>query len=173
MNIEKKKKIIKVIKSNLKEYKYIYFIDISKFKSKLLLKFKKDCYNNNIKIKHIKNSLLKRIFKNIKKKNILFYNSTFIMFSKNINISAKIIKNNLVYINNIEYPIFKGALIEKSLYIGENLNFLINLKPKKVIILNIITLLKKMIINLLLTYKYNNNQRFLNLLKILINKNLK
>ncbi|WGH24624.1 MAG: 50S ribosomal protein L10 [Candidatus Shikimatogenerans bostrichidophilus] len=160
--------IIKKIKGIIKEYKYLYFIDISRFNSNLLNNFKRECYNNNITLTNVKNNLLKRIFKN-KYKNI-FYGSTYLMFTNNINISAKIIKNNQISINNILYPIFKGAIIDKVYFINYKISDIIKLNSKENIIFNILYLLKNKIKLNLIKYNIYINNIILNMIKSLKKK---
>lgn len=163
MNIKRKKGILKNIKNYLIKYKYIYFIDISRFKSNILYIFKKDCYKNNVILKNIKNTLLKKILN--KKLHKILFNSTFLMLSNNINISARIIMNNSIYINNVSYPIFKGAYINNVIYIGrDKLNDLLKIKSKEENIVNIILLLNNYLKNLILKYKIYNNYKILNII---------
>ncbi|MDH3004400.1 MAG: 50S ribosomal protein L10 [Candidatus Shikimatogenerans sp. JK-2022] len=169
MNLIKKKKILKLINSYFKKYEYIYFIDISRFKSDILFKFRKDCYLNKIILKKIKNTLLKKVIN--KKLHKILINNTFLMFSKNINKPTEIINKNNIIINNINYPILKGASIDNEIYIGENIiTILSNLKSKDEIIYKIIFLLKNYFYNFFLNYKINSSKKLFNIINILKNK---
>ncbi|MDH3004613.1 MAG: 50S ribosomal protein L10 [Candidatus Shikimatogenerans sp. JK-2022] len=159
--MNKKKIIIKNIKNNKKKYKFIYIIDISRFTSNILYNFKKDCYYNNIILKNVKNNLLKKVLD--KKYHKILNGPTFLMFSNKINLPAQIIKKYGIYINNIYYPIFKGALIKN--FIIYDLNKLLYIKSKSKTIINIIYLLKRLIIYNLINYKNYCNFIFLNILK--------
>ncbi|WGH28109.1 MAG: hypothetical protein NHG07_00020 [Candidatus Shikimatogenerans bostrichidophilus] len=131
--------------------------------------FRKKCYLNKIKIINVKNSLLKKIFY---KKKIIFKkilpilnNNSYIMFSNNINISAKIINNNLININNIYYPILKLAYVNNNFYYGNNnLNILSNIKSKYDLIKDIIINFKYSINKFLFFYI---NYKIINLFKII------
>ncbi|WGH24810.1 MAG: 50S ribosomal protein L10 [Candidatus Shikimatogenerans bostrichidophilus] len=162
MNKKDKILIIKKIKKDINKYKYLYFIDISRFNSNLLNLFKRECYNNNIILKNVKNNLLKKILN--KKISKILYGSTFLMFSNNINISAIIIKKYQISINNILYPIFKGAIIDSINFIDYELNDLIKLKSKNNIIFDIVNLLSNKIKDDLLRYHIYINNKILNIL---------
>ncbi|MDH3005105.1 MAG: 50S ribosomal protein L10 [Candidatus Shikimatogenerans sp. JK-2022] len=167
MNI-KKKYIYNKIYKYFKKYKYLYIINISRFNSNLLYKFKKDCYSNNIILINIKNNLLKLIFKKlkIKKLNKILIYSTSLMFSNNINISAKIINNHKIHIYDKIYPIFKAAYLDNTIYIGEKyLKFLYNIKSKEEILLNILLNIKNTFNNFITNYINNYNNILFNIIK--------
>ncbi|WGH27115.1 MAG: 50S ribosomal protein L10 [Candidatus Shikimatogenerans bostrichidophilus] len=172
INKKKKKKIIIKINKLFKKYNNFYIIDIYKYNSSQLFNFRKKCYFNNIKIINIKNTLLKIIFKKkINKISPYLVKNSYIMFSKNINISAKIIKDNKIYFNKSYYPILKVAFINNKLFYGDkNLNLLCYIKSKEDLIKELILNLKKKFNNFIFlnfNYKIIN---FLKLIEILKNK---
>ncbi|WGH25174.1 MAG: 50S ribosomal protein L10 [Candidatus Shikimatogenerans bostrichidophilus] len=169
---KKKIKILYKIKKNFKKYKYIYFINIYKFNSDLFYKFKEDCYNNDIKLMNVKNTLLKIILKKIKKTNLfkILINNTFIMYSNNINICPIIIKKHKIYIDNQSYPSLKAAYLNDYVYFGEkNLNKLIHIKSKEEYLFNILLDLNNIFSNLILNYKNYYNNKILNIVTTLKN----
>ncbi|WGH26087.1 MAG: 50S ribosomal protein L10 [Candidatus Shikimatogenerans bostrichidophilus] len=141
-----KKKNLKLLNKYFKKYNNYYIINIYKYNCNNLFKIRKKCFNLKIKFLNIKNNLLKLIFKKKKKILSLLVNNNFIMFSKNINNPAKIIKNNKKLIDNKYYPILKLACINNEFYYGEKyLNFLCKTKSKNNLLIDIILILKNYI----------------------------
>lgn len=163
--------ILNKIKDIVKRYKYIFCIDISKLNSTILLDLKKSCYYNNIKLNNFKNTLLKKVLNN--KIHKILLGPTFLMYSNNMGSIINIIKKNQININNIQYPIFKGALIESIEFLSNKytLKDLGRIKPKNETILKIIKILTEKIVLSLLKFKLYRNNIMLNIIKGLTNKN--
>ena len=77
--------------------------------------------------------------------------NTALMFSDTGNAPAKVIKK---FRKNFEKPILKGAFIEESIYIGDDvLDTLVNIKSKEELIGEVITLLQSPAQNLISALK--------------------
>jgi large subunit ribosomal protein L10 len=94
--------------------------------------------------------------------------NTALMFSEVGNAPAKIIKN---FRKKSEKPILKGAFVEESIYLGDDLlDTLVNIKSKEELIGEIITLLQSPTKNLISALK-SSGSKISGVLKTLSEKN--
>ena len=102
------------------------------------------CFNSNIKLSVVKNTLLEKAmeasdkdFGNLKE---VLKGNTSLMFSDVGNTPAKLIKN---FRKKSEKPVLKGAYIEEAIYIGDDqIDVLESIKSKEELIGEVITLLQ-------------------------------
>ena len=102
------------------------------------------CFNSNIKLSVVKNTLLEKAmeasdkdFGNLKE---VLKGNTSLMFSDVGNTPAKLIKN---FRKKSEKPLLKGAYIEEAIYIGDDqIDVLESIKSKEELIGEVITLLQ-------------------------------
>ncbi|WP_185872091.1 50S ribosomal protein L10 [Blattabacterium cuenoti] len=163
MNNNKKKKKEKELLelfSILSNNKTIYFINISNLNSNQIFILRKNFYEFNIKMKVIKNTLLKKSLEKIENKKFssffsILNGNTTILFSnlENGNIASKIIKNFHIQ-EKCESPYLKGAYVNESFYFGnKDLDILINIKSKEDYIIDILYILQFPIENIILSIK--------------------
>lgn len=165
--IETVENLISILSNN----QIIYLVDFSGINAEKTSEFRRDCFKYQAKLQVIKNTLLKKAIELVNNKKFNFFydllkGNTALIISKVNNIPAKIIKN---FREKIKYkkPIFKGAYIEESFYIGdENLINLINIKSKEELIIDIIVLLQSSIKNVIFGLQ-SENQKILNILQFL------
>ena len=155
MNKDQKQNIIDLIKSQLDSTSTIYITDCSGLDATSTSKLRRECFKSNIKLSVVKNTLLSRAMDGVDKdfgdlKSQLVGN-TALMFSDTGNAPAKVIKK---FRKNFEKPILKGAFIEESIYIGDDvLDSLVNIKSKEELIGEVITLLQSPAKNLISALK--------------------
>jgi large subunit ribosomal protein L10 len=144
MRREEKTDIIDSLATTLKEYSHFYLTDTAQLNAADTSDLRRKCFENQIKLVVVKNTLLKRALEQAGLEcGELFpvlKGSTAVMFSNNGNTPAKMIKE---FRRSHPKPLIKGAFIEESVYVGENLlETLVALKSREELIGDIIMLLQ-------------------------------
>lgn len=144
MNKKEKNEFIDVLNNMLEENKNFYLADISGLTADQSSSLRRLCYKQNVTIKVVKNTLLKKAFdKNstdFEQLDDMLKGNTSIMFAETAKAPANVIKN---FRKKLDKPILKAAHIEDEFYIGDNnLSLLAELKSKNELIGDIITLLQ-------------------------------
>lgn len=144
MKIEEKNQLIDSITEELKGYNTIYVADISNLNAVDTFKLRKLCFNKNVKLAVVKNTLLKKAMENTEKDLGELYEilkgPTSIMLSDTANAPAKLIKE---FRNNSDKPVLKGAYVEEMVFIGdEQLTMLSEMKSKEELVADVIALLQ-------------------------------
>jgi len=180
----KKNKLISSYINIINNYNCIYLVDLSELTDDKVYDFRKKCYEKDIKLKFIKNTLFKKAIQNSNSKELtpIIKGQTALMVSntdKNLTNPAIII-NNFKKFYSLKKEYLKAAYIENKLYLGDrSLNDLINLKSKNDLLIEIFFLIKKnifLIIKNLKTMKeikeikeIKNTAKIANLAKELVN----
>ena len=144
MTREEKNQFIDSLTQRLNEANVFYLADIAGLDADGSSKLRRTCFNSDIKLEVVKNTLLKKALEKAEGNYDDLYDTlvgnTSIMFSNVGNVPAKVIKD---FRKKSDKPILKGAFIEESIYIGdESLDFLVSIKSKEELIGEIITLLQ-------------------------------
>ena len=144
MRREEKSDIINSLAETLKEYSHFYLTDTAQLNAADTSDLRRKCFENQIKLVVVKNTLLKRALEQAGLEcGELFpvlKGSTAVMFSNNGNTPAKMIKE---FRKSHPKPLLKGAYIEESVYVGDNLlDTLVALKSREELIADIIMLLQ-------------------------------
>lgn len=144
MKREEKSQIIDSLIEDLAEYKHVYVTDISDLTVETSNALRRLCFNRNVKLKVVKNTMLKRAMDASETDYSELYpilkGNTSIMLSNNNNIPAKLIKE---FRGKKALPAIKGAYVESNVYIGDNqLEALISIKTREELIGDIIGLLQ-------------------------------
>jgi large subunit ribosomal protein L10 len=172
MTREEKSNMIESIKSNLDSNSTVYLADCSGLDADSTSKLRRACFKSNIKLSVVKNTLLFRAMEEVDKdfgelKSVLKGNTT-LMLSDIGNAPAKVIKN---FRKKSEKPILKGAFVEESIYLGDDLlDTLVDIKSKEELIGEIITLLQSPPKNLISALK-TSGSKISGVLKTLSEKN--
>lgn len=147
----KKNKLISSYINIINNNNCIYLVDLSELTDDKVYDFRKKCYEKDIKLKFIKNTLFKKAIQNSNYKELstVIKGQTALMASnteKNIANTAIII-NNFKKLYSLKKEYLKAAYIENKLYLGDrSLNDLINFKSKNDLLIEIFFLIKKNII---------------------------
>ena len=155
MTREEKTNMINSIKSELDRNPNIYLTDCSGLNADSTSKLRRACFKSNIKMSVVKNTLLEKAMDEVEKdfgdlKSVLKGN-TALMYSDVGNAHAKVIKN---FRKKSEKPILKGAFIEESIYLGDDmLDSLVAIKSKEELIGEVVTLLQSPAKNLISALK--------------------
>ncbi len=172
MTREEKSNMIESIKSNLDSNSIVYLADCSGLDADSTSKLRRACFKSNIKLSVVKNTLLFRAMEEVDKdfgelKSVLKGNTT-LMLSDIGNAPAKVIKN---FRKKSEKPILKGAFVEESIYLGDDLlETLVNIKSKEELLGEIVSLLQSPTKNLISALK-SSGSKISGVLKTLSEKN--
>jgi large subunit ribosomal protein L10 len=144
MRRDEKTDIINSLADTLKEYSHFYLTDTAQLNAADTSDLRRKCFENQIKLVVVKNTLLKRALEQAGLEcGELFpvlKGSTAVMFSNNGNTPAKMIRD---FRKSHPKPLIKGAYIEDSVYVGDNLlETLVALKSREELIGDIIMLLQ-------------------------------
>lgn len=144
MTREEKNQFIDDLTVRLNDANIFYLADIAGLDAEESSKLRRSCFNKEIQLQVVKNTLLKKALEKAEGNYEELYDTlvgnTSIMFATAGNGPAKVIKD---FRKKSEKPILKGAFIEEAIYIGdENLEFLTSIKSKEELIGEIVSLLQ-------------------------------
>ena len=144
MKQEQKRQIIEEIAQDLANYSHVYVTDISGFTVSTVNQLRRLCYKRDVKLKVVKNTLLKRAMDQADADYSELYpvlnGATSIMLSNTGNVPARLIKE---FRTKNDKPLIKAAFIEETAYIGDDqLETLCNIKSREELIGDIIGLLQ-------------------------------
>ena len=145
MTREEKQNVIEDLTQQLTEAGIFYIADTSELDAQATSNLRRECFKNDVRVSVVKNTLLQKAMEKVEGKDLAeFYDvltgPTAIMFSNVGNAPAKVIKGFRV--KNAK-PLLKGAFIEESIYIGDELlQSLVDIKSKEELIGEVIGLLQ-------------------------------
>ncbi len=144
MRREEKNAIINSLAERLKEYSHFYLTDTAELNAAVTSDLRRKCFENDIKLVVVKNTLLKRAFEqsgiNFEELYPVLKGTTSIMFANTGNSPAKLIRE---FRKQHDKPVLKGAYVQESIYLGDNmLDALVAVKTKKELIGDVILLLQ-------------------------------
>jgi large subunit ribosomal protein L10 len=145
MNREEKAKYIDDLATELSSSNIFYLADTSGLRVDVVNQLRRKCYNANIQMRVVKNTLLEKAMEKVEDKNFgdlktTLAGATSIMFTEVGNGPAKLIQE---FRKKNAKPILKGAFIDEAIFIGDDqLEALATLKSKEEVIGDIIGLLQ-------------------------------
>ncbi|MDI3525830.1 MAG: large subunit ribosomal protein [Tenuifilum sp.] len=145
MRREEKNALIDRLAEQINEYPHFYLTDTSELNAEVTHQLRKTCFEKQVKLVVVKNTLLKKALEKSGKFDFspLFETlkgSTSVMFTETGNVPAKLIKE---FRKAHPKPVLKAAFVEESIYVGENqLDVLAALKSKNELIADIVALLQ-------------------------------
>jgi len=145
MKKEDKSIIIEKIGNTLAEYSCVYLTQTSGLNAEKTSALRRACFNDDIKMLCVKNTLLRKAFeaseKDYSELYDLLHGETTLLLCNTGNAPAKLIKKFRQ--KNDTLPMLKGAFVEETVYVGESqLDTLSNIKSKNELIGDVITLLQ-------------------------------
>ena len=151
MRREEKDSIIDDLREQIDNASHFYLTDISYLNAADTSNLRRKCFEKEIELVVVKNTLLKKALEKSEGKFEELYdilkNSTSIMFCETGNIPAKLIKD---FRKSHDRPVLKAAYVEKSIYLGdEQLEMLSSLKSKDELIADVLASLQAPMTNLL------------------------
>ncbi len=144
MRREEKNAIIDSLTEKLKEYSHFYLTDTAQLNAADTSDLRRKCFENDIKLIVVKNTLLKRALEqstgDFEELYPVLKGTTSIMFTQAGNAPAKLIK---AFRKKHDKPVLKGAYVQESVYVGDNmLDSLVSLKTRDELIGDVIMLLQ-------------------------------
>jgi len=144
MTRDEKNQLIDNLAQQLSESKHFYLANIAELNAEQSSNLRRKCFEKEIKLVVVKNTLLKKALEKIEGDYEELYgvlkDNTSVMFTETGNLPAKLIKE---FRKNWEKPILKGAFVEECIYIGdEQLDTLANIKSKEELLGDLIGLLQ-------------------------------
>jgi large subunit ribosomal protein L10 len=144
MRREEKNAIIDSLAERFKEYSHFYLTDTARLNAADTSDLRRKCFNNDIKLIVVKNTLLKRALEqsnvNFEELFPVLKGTTSIMFTNAGNSPAKLIKE---FRRKHDKPVLKGAYVQESVYVGDNmLDALVSIKTKQELLGELIMLLQ-------------------------------
>lgn len=144
MKVEQKSLIVDELVKDLAAYPHIYVTDISGFTVETVNQLRRTCFRRDIKIKVVKNTLLKRAMEQSEVDYSEIYpalvGNTSVMFTNTGNAPARLIKE---FRQKNKKPLIKAAFIEEATYFGDDqLEALCNIKSREELIGDLVGLLQ-------------------------------
>lgn len=139
-----KDQLIGELVNELNQSPNFYLTDISTLTVEKTNNLRRKCFENNIELKVVKNTLLKKAFEKTGRDYQELFGvlkgSTSIMFCETGNVPAKLIKE---FRKTSDRPVLKAAFVQECAYIGDNqIDTLVSIKSKNELIGDIIGLLQ-------------------------------
>lgn len=144
MTRDDKNQLIDNLAQQLSDTKHFYIANVEALNAEQSSALRRKCFERDIKLVVVKNTLLKKALEKIEGKYEELYpilkQNTSIMLTETGNAPAKLIKE---FRKEWEKPILKGAYVEECVYIGdEQLEMLASIKSKEELIGDIVGLLQ-------------------------------
>ncbi|GAB7086646.1 50S ribosomal protein L10 [Marinifilum fragile] len=159
MKKEQKIQIIDSLTEEINASNHFYLTDISGMNAEGTSALRRACFEKDIKLVVVKNTLLKIALEKAEGEfeeldNVL-KGSTSLMLAETGNLPAKLIKE---FRKGHDKPILKAAYVEESLYIGDNeLDALATIKSKEELVGDIVALLQSPIKNVISSLESGKN----------------
>jgi large subunit ribosomal protein L10 len=152
MTKQEKIQEIEDLTTEISAVKNLYLTDIAGLDAVQTTALRRACFNANIKLTVVKNTLLAKAMdaseKDFGELQSVLKGNTSLMFSEAGNSPAKLIKD---FRKKSDKPVLKGAYIEESIYIGDDqIDFLVSIMSKVVLIGVVITILQSPAKNVIL-----------------------
>jgi large subunit ribosomal protein L10 len=151
MRREEKNSIIDGLREQINNASHFYLTDISNLNAADTSNLRRKCFEQQVELVVVKNTLLKKALEQSEGKFEELYDSlkdsTSIMFCDTGNVPAKLIRD---FRKGHDRPVLKAAFVEESIYLGdEQLEMLSALKSKDELIGDVLALLQSPMKNLL------------------------
>lgn len=159
MKREEKDIIVNNLVDQLNNAAHFYLADASELNAETTSLLRRKCFESNIKMLVVKNTLLKRALEKSEYKVEELYKvlegPTAVLFTETGNAPAKLIKE---FRKTNAKPILKGAYVEESVYVGDDqLDALVNVKSKEELLGDLIALLQSPMKTVISQLKSGNN----------------
>ncbi|MBR4809724.1 MAG: 50S ribosomal protein L10 [Bacteroidales bacterium] len=174
MKKELKTQVLETISAQLQKYPNFYITDIAGLNAEDTYNLRKECFQENIKLTVVKNTLFKKVLadKGNAELELLFptlEGNTAIMYCESPNAPAKLIKK----FNKAgsEKPALKGAYVQECAFVGaDKLDELVHIKSREELIGDIIALLQSPMRNVISALQNGGPQTVAGLVKAIEEK---
>lgn len=146
MKRSEKQSIIENLTQEINSYNHFYLTDIEALNAEKTSALRALCFQQNVKLIVVKNTLLRKAYeasdKNLEELYGVLKGNTSLMFCETANLPAKMIKDFRKK-QKVTKPLLKGAYAEECVYVGENqLDALVDIKSKEQLLGEVIGLLQ-------------------------------
>lgn len=154
-----KNKVIENLVGKFNNYSHFYLTDISNLNAEDTSKLRRKCFEKEIELVVVKNTLLKKALEQSETNYNELYDtlkgSTSIMFTETSNVPGKLIKEFRI---KSDRPVLKAAYAEESFYFGDDqIDLLSSIKSKEELIGDIILLLQSPVNNVVSSLQSGGN----------------
>lgn len=171
MRKEDKAVLIDQLVEMLKSYAHFYLVDIEGLNAEKTSALRRLCYEREIKLMVVKNTLLKKAVQavdgELTELDAAYAGNTAVMFANVGNAPAKVIKQ---FAADNEKPVLKGAFVEQSVYGAGSLEELVSIKSKEELIADVIALLQSPVKNVVSALQGSAGNKIHGILETLSNK---
>jgi len=159
MNREEKNAIVDSLTEIIGQYNHFYLTDTAQLNAADTSALRRACFEKDIIMIVVKNTLLKRALekseKNLDELYEVLKGSTSIMLSDTGNIPARLIKD---FRKKHDKPVLKGAFVEESVYLGDDLlDSLVAIKSKDELLGDLVSLLQSPMRNVMSALQSGSN----------------
>ena len=153
MRKELKQEIVESLSAQLAQTPNFYVVDIAGLNAEDTSALRRDCFEQNIKLSVVKNTLLTKALEALGNDEVkaiipILEGPTAVMFSDSVNAPAKLIKKRKDAGN--EKPLLKGAYVQECAFVGaDKLDALCNIKSKEELLGEIIGMLQSPLQNVI------------------------
>ena len=173
MTREEKLAVINGLAEQLNEYPHFYITNIEALNAEQTAKLRRKCFENNIKLVVVKNTLFGKALEKAEKADAdlvsVLEGSTSVMFAETGKAPAVVIKE---FRKSCDKPGLKAAYVEGCVYVGDNqLEALCNIKSREELIGDIVGLLQSPAKNVISALQGNAGQKIAGLVKALEERN--
>ncbi len=160
MRREEKNAIIDSLAVRLKEYSHFYLTDTAQLNAADTSDLRRKCFESDIKLVVVKNTLLKRALEqsglNLEELYPVLKGTMSVMFANSGNGPAKLIKE---FRKLHDKPVLKGAYVQESVYVGDNMiDTLVSIKTREELIGDVILLLQSPAMNVISALQSGGNK---------------
>ncbi len=162
MNKDQKNQQIAELVEMLNNSNIFYFADTAALNAEATSNFRRECFKNNVSMRVVKNTLLRKALERIEGKEItpLFdalKGNTAVMTADVVNVPARLIKD---FRKKHGKPLLKGAFILEDCYVGDDmLDTLVAMKSKEELVGDIIGLLQSPARNIISALQANADKK--------------
>ena len=173
MTREEKLAVINGLAEQLTAYPHFYITNIEALNAEQTAKLRRKCFENNIKLVVVKNTLFGKALEKVEKADAdlvaVLEGSTSVMFAETGKAPATVIKE---FRKSCDKPVLKAAYVEGCVYVGDNqLETLCNIKSREELIGDIVGLLQSPAKNVISALQGNAGQKIAGLVKALEERN--
>ena len=173
MTREEKLAVINGLAEQLNQYPHFYITNIEALNAEQTASLRRKCFENNIKLVVVKNTLFTKALVKVEKAEADLVNvlegSTSIMFTETGKAPAVVIKE---FRKTCDQPVLKAAYVEGCVYVGDNqIDTLCNIKSREELIADIVSLLQSPAKNVISALQGNAGQKIAGLVKALEERN--
>ena len=173
MTREEKLAVINGLAEQLEQYPHFYITNIEALNAEQTAKLRRKCFENNIKLVVVKNTLFGKALEKVEKAEAdlvgVLEGSTSVMFAETGKAPAVVIKE---FRKSCDKPVLKAAYVAGCVYVGDNqIDALCNIKSREELIGDIVALLQSPAKNVISALQGNAGQKVAGIVKALEERN--